>query len=270
MEQEELKAKIRHTFDTVCKGYDGEPLRFFRHAAARLPQVFAFRGDEQLLDVAAGTGTPALACAAALPRGAVTAVDFSGGMLAEAEVKAHAAGVENIAFKQMDMTAMPLAEGRFDAANCSFGIFFVEDMAGTLRHIASKVRAGGIVVTTHFLEGSFEPLSKLFRERVQRYGIEPPPLGWMRLGSEEQNHTLFEEAGLSQISHHHYDVGYRFHQAEEWWEVIWNAGYRSLIAGLDEKRLAQFKAEHLAEIAALDEGAGIPFHIEVIITRGVR
>ncbi len=270
MEQDELKAKIRQTFDTVCEGYDCRSLRFFNRAAAHLPEVFAFNGDEQLLDVAAGTGIPALVCAAELPQGSVTAVDFSSGMLAQAEAKAAAAGVGNIAFRQMDMTAMPLPEGSFDAANCSFGIFFVEEMVGTLRHIASRVKPGGAVVTTHFIEGSFEPLSELFREQVVRYGIEPPPLGWMRLGSEELNRRLYEEAGLKNIETFRFDVGYRFDRAEQWWEVIWNAGYRSLISGLDEETLARFKAEHLEQVARLDEGDGIPFHIEVVITRGHR
>lgn len=270
MDQNELKAKVRQTFDTVCEGYDCPSLRFFNKAAAHLPQVFGFRGNEQLLDVAAGTGIPAMVCAAELPQGSVTAVDFSSGMLAQAETKASAAGLSNIHFQQMDMTAMALPEGSFDAANCSFGIFFVEDMVGTLRHIASKVKAGGPIVTTHFIEGSFEPLSELFREQVERYGIEPPPLGWMRLATEEQNRELYRDAGLGDIETFRFDVGYRFDHAEEWWDVIWNAGYRGLISGLDKETLARFKMEHLERIAVLDEGNGIPFHIEVVITRGKR
>jgi ubiquinone/menaquinone biosynthesis C-methylase UbiE len=270
MDQEELKAHIRKTFDTVCEGYDCAPLRFFNKAAAHLSEVFEFRGDEQLLDVAAGTGIPAMVCASQLPRGKVTAVDFSSGMLAQARAKAEAAGLQNIDFRQMDMTAMALDEASFDAANCSFGIFFIGDMVGTLRHIASKVKVGGPVVTTHFIEGSFEPLSELFREQVGRYGIEPPPLGWLRLGSEELNRELYQEAGLKDIELFRFDVGYYFNSAEEWWEVIWNAGYRGLISGLDEPTLARFKTEHLAEIASLDHGEGIPFHIEVVITRGHR
>jgi len=270
MDQEKMKAQVQKTFDTVCEGYDCRALRFFDNAAAKLPQVFNFNGDEQLLDVAAGTGTPALVCAANLPRGKVTAVDFSAGMLAQAEAKARAAGVENIAFRQMDMTAMTLAEASFDAANCSFGLFFVEDMVGTLRHIASRVKPGGAVVTTHFIEGSFEPLSELFREQVSNYGVEPPPYGWMRLGTEALNRELYQQAGLEEIETFRFDVGYRFDSAGEWWEVVWNAGYRGLLAGLDEETLARFKAEHLAAIAALDKGDGIPFHIEVVITRGRR
>ena len=268
MEQEELTATIRNTFHTVCEGYDCDTLRFFKKAAPQLPEVFQFNGDEQLLDVAAGTGIPAMVCASQLPKGTVTAVDFSSGMLAQA--KANAADLQNIAFSQMDMTAMDLPEASFDSANCSFGIFFIPDMVNTLRHIASKVKAGGAIVTTHFIEGSFEPLSEIFREQVLRYGIEPRPQGWLRLGTETLNRELYQEAGLSDIALHRCDVGYHFKEAEQWWEVIWNAGYRGLISGLDEPTLARFKAEHLAEIATVDQGDGIPFHIEVVITRGQR
>lgn len=270
MDQDEMKARIRKTFDTVCDGYDCDALRFFDNAAAKLPGVFNFDGDERLLDVAAGTGIPALVCAANLPHGTVTAVDFSAGMLAQAEAKAKKAGLNNITFSQMDMTAMPLEEASFDAANCSFGIFFVEDMLGTLQHIASKVKPGGAVVTTHFIEGSFEPLSEIFREQVTEYGVEPPPYGWMRLGTEQLNRELYQDAGLNDTESFRFDVGYRFDHADQWWEVVWNAGYRGLIAGLDADSLARFKAEHLERIAALDEGSGIPFQVEVVINRGRR
>ncbi|MEN8171013.1 MAG: class I SAM-dependent methyltransferase [Pseudomonadota bacterium] len=270
MDQQQMKAKIQQTFDTVCKGYDCASLRFFNKAAAHLPEVFGFKGDERLLDVAAGTGIPALVCASQLPQGTVTAVDFSAGMLAQAEAKAKAAGLENISFQQMDMTEMQLEEASFDGANCSFGIFFIDDMVATLQHIASKVKPGGAVVTTHFLEGSFEPLSGRFVEQAGRYGIEPPPLGWMRVGTETLNRELYQAAGLSSIECRSFDVGYHFNSADEWWEVIWNAGYRSLLAGLDQAQLARFKLEHLQQIATLDEGNGIQFNIEVLITRGQR
>jgi ubiquinone/menaquinone biosynthesis C-methylase UbiE len=270
MDQEEMKGRIQQTFDTVCEGYDCDALRFFNMAAAHLPEVFGFKGDERILDVAAGTGIPALVCAGQLPQGSVTAVDFSAGMLAQAEDKAKTAGLKNISFQQMDMTNMPLEESSFEGANCSFGLFFVEDMAGTLQHISSKVKPGGTVVTTHFLAGAFEPLSERFIAQVERFGIEPPPIGWMRLGTEALNRELYEAAGLKSIELKRVDVGYHFESASEWWEVIWNAGYRGLLAGLTEEQLARFRAEHLEEIATLDQGDGIPLNIEVVITRGQR
>jgi len=271
MEQEKLKQQIRQTFDTICEGYDCPSLRFFNNAAAHLPAVFDLRGDERLLDVATGTGTPALALAAHLPRGAITAVDFSGGMLAQAQKKAEAAGAENITFTEMDMTALQLEEGSFDGANCSFGLFFIQEMAQTLAHIAGKVRPGGTLVTTHFLEGSFDPLAGCFLQRLERdYGVEIPPIGWQRVGTEQLNRELHQAAGLRDIRVERHQVGYPFAHAEQWWDVVWNAGYRGLLAGLDTAQLERFRREHLEEIAALDEGEGIPLNIEVAITRATR
>ncbi|NOR51501.1 MAG: methyltransferase type 11, partial [Gammaproteobacteria bacterium] len=71
MDQKALKDHIQQTFDTICKGYDCASLRFFNNAAEKLPDIFNFKGDEKLLDIATGTGIPALVCASQLPDGSV-------------------------------------------------------------------------------------------------------------------------------------------------------------------------------------------------------
>ncbi len=270
MDEQEKKQRVRATFDAVSDSYDCQPLRFFQHAAQRLPGIFQFTGTESVLDVATGTGIPALAMAPHLPRGSITAVDLSEGMLAQAEAKCGVAGFDNIAFRTMDMTAMEFDDHAFDAANCSFGVFFVEDMAGTLRHIASKVKPGGTVVTTHFREGSFGELIQLLGRRVEAYGLPKPPPGWQRVATELQNTVLFQEADLKGIEVTRHDLGYFLEDAHQWWEVIWNAGYRGLISSLDEQQLARFKREHLEEVTALAGPEGIRLDIEVLITRGTR
>ncbi len=47
---------IKDTFDAIASGYDRPSLRFFPAAAAHLVDRLALRGDEQVLDVACGTG----------------------------------------------------------------------------------------------------------------------------------------------------------------------------------------------------------------------
>ncbi|SCZ65290.1 class I SAM-dependent methyltransferase [Thiohalomonas denitrificans] len=270
MEEQEARQRVRATFDAVSDAYDCQPLRFFQRAAECLPGIFDFNGNESVLDAAAGTGIPALVMAPHLPRGSVTAVDLSEGMLAQAETKCRAADIDNIGFRPMDMTAMDFDDGAFDAANCSFGVFFVEDMAGTLRHIASKVKPGGSVVTTHFREGSFGQLTELLGNRIEAYGLPKPPPGWQRVATEAQNLALFEAAGLKGVEVSRHDLGYFLEDAQQWWEVVWNAGYRGLISSLDDQQLAQFKREHLEEVAGLAGPEGIRLDIEVLITKGTR
>ena len=270
MDDTQRKAQIQKTFDTVADGYGSTGMEFFHHAAAHLPQLFRLRGDEHLLDVATGTGIAATAIAPHLPRGRVTGVDLSEGMLAQARARAHQLGLNNIELHPMDMQDIGFDDAHFDAANCSFGLFFLPDMTRLLQHIVSKVKPGGQVVTCSFYQGSFEPNVDLFLERIQRYGVTPPDFTWKQLCIEEHYHALYERAGLNDVATYRRDIGYPLDTAEAWWRVIWYAGFRGLVAQLSDDQLARFKQEHLAEIDALHTGRGIPLNVTALFASGIR
>ncbi|KPJ94160.1 MAG: hypothetical protein AMJ53_05825 [Gammaproteobacteria bacterium SG8_11] len=247
MDEHERKLHIKNTFNTVSEGYDNPALRFFINSAKKLPDIFQFKGDEQVLDVATGTGIAALELAGALPQGKVTAIDFSDGMLNQA-----------------------FPDNHFDAANCSFGIFFVEDMEGSLRHISQKVKSGGQIVCSSFIEDAFQPVQEIFLGHLEEYGIERPPISWKRIASAEQSTALFRSAGLSDIQTQRYNAGYHLENADQWWNVVWYAGYRGLISQLKPEQLEPFKQQHLAEIQKLATHEGIWLDVEVLYTRGRR
>jgi ubiquinone/menaquinone biosynthesis C-methylase UbiE len=60
---------LKDTFDAVADGYDGKALRFFSASAAHMATMLGLRGDEDVLDVACGTGHASIAIARLLPRG---------------------------------------------------------------------------------------------------------------------------------------------------------------------------------------------------------
>lgn len=268
MDEAQRKAQIQQTFNTVAGGYGTTGMAFFENAAAHLPHIFQLQGDEHLLDVATGTGIAAAALAPTLPRGKITGIDLSEGMLAQARVKAQSLGLDNIELHCMDMQHLDFDDAHFDAANCSFGLFFLPDMLGLLQHIASKVKAGGQVVACSFYQGAFEPNIDLFLERIQRYGVAPPPFTWKNISTEDQFGTLFTNAGLNDVRVQRHNIGYLLNDAAAWWRVIWYAGFRGLVAQLDEAQLVQFKHEHLAEIAGLKTKYGIPLNVEASFASG--
>ena len=268
MDDIQRKAQIKQTFNTVAEGYGTTGMEFFHHAAAHLPDIFQFQGHEHLLDVATGTGIAAAALAPALPRGKITGIDLSEGMLAQARARAQSLGLDNIDVHCMDMQQIEFDDGHFDGSNCSFGLFFLPDMLGLLQHITTKVKTGRQVVACSFYQGSFEPNIDLFLERIQRYGVAPPPFSWKKISTEEQLHALYTGAGLSDIKIQRHNIGYALNDAEAWWRVIWYAGFRGLVAQLDEAQLIQFKQEHLAEIAALKTARGIPLNVEALFASG--
>ncbi len=268
MDEAERKAQIKKIFDTVAEGYGSSGMEFFHHAAAQLPGIFHLRGNEQILDIATGTGIAATTLASHVPRGKVVGIDLSEAMLAQAKTRAQDLGIRNIELHSMDMQNIGFADGQFDAANCSFGIFFLPDMASLLRHIASKVKAGGQVVASTFYEGAFQPNVDLFLERIQGYGVTPPELIWKQICTEEKFRALYQHAGLVDIHIQRHDIGYYLKDAETWWRVIWYAGFRGLVAQLSTEQLAEFKRTHLAEIASLKTEHGIPLNVTALFANG--
>jgi hypothetical protein len=94
------------------------------------------------------------------------------------------------------------------------------------------------------------------------------PFNWKNISTEDQIHDLFTLAGLANVQTWRHDIGYPLNDAEDWWRVIWYAGFRSLVAQLSEPQLTQFKQEHLAEISALHNGQGIPLNVTALFASG--
>ena len=268
MNAEQVKAILKDTFNTVADVYDNPSLRFFPACARRLADLLNLRGDEHILDVATGTGHAALEIAARLPRGHVTGVDFSAGMLAQARRKAAARVAANVEFAEMDMQNLRFEDGRFDAALCAFGIFFVEDMETTLARIAAKVRSGGTVAICNFQQDYFFPMRKLLLNRLAAQGIPLPPQTWERIATADGCRTLFEAAGLRNVRTEACNMGYLLADENEWWHVVWNAGFRRLVSQIPAADLPGFRAEHLREVAALKTQDGLRLDIGVLFTTG--
>ena len=270
MNAEQVKALLQDTFNTVSPDYDSQVLRFFPASARHLADLLQLRGDERVLDVATGTGHAALELAGRLPRGHVTGVDFSAGMLAQARQKAAARGIQNATFAEMDMQALTFDAASFDVAACAFGIFFVEDMDAELAHIAAKVRPGGTVAICNFQKDYFFPLRELLIKRLASCNVPLPPQTWERIATETGCRELFAKAGLRNIRVESQNMGYFLADETEWWNVIWNAGFRRMVSQLAPADLERFRKKHLQEVAALKTQEGLWLDIGVLYTFGTK
>ncbi len=268
MEDKNRKEYLRQVFNTVSEQYGTGSLRFFENAAAHLPGLLNLNGDENILDIAAGTGLASTLLASHLPDGQVTGIDLSEGMLEKAQAQANALGLSNISFRQMDMTRLDFPEEHFDIINASFGVFFVEQMEQLVQHVYSRLKPGGRFITTHFAKGSMAPMQDLIMDRLRQYGVDVPKVSWSQLDSEKANRALYEAGGFTNITHSRNPVGYLFSDAEGWWDVVWWAGYRGFVNQIPEGLAEQFKQEHLDEVNKLSGENGIFFNVEVIHTVG--
>jgi demethylmenaquinone methyltransferase / 2-methoxy-6-polyprenyl-1,4-benzoquinol methylase len=134
-------------FDTVAPRYDltndvlslGQD-RVWRRATSR---ALAAVPGERVLDLAAGTGTSSGPLADSGVQ--VVACDLSTGMLAVGKRRR-----PDLAFVAGDATALPFADGSFDAVTISFGLRNVVDTAGALSEMLRVTRPGGRLVICEF------------------------------------------------------------------------------------------------------------------------
>ena len=61
---------------------------------------------------------------------------------------------------------------------------------------------------------------------------------------------------------------YTLFTAFSWWDVVWNAGWRSLLNQLTEDEQKLFKDEHIKEISDVLGNDGVWFNTEVLIAVG--
>lgn len=268
MQNADRKKMIQQGFDTVAAGYDHPSLCFFPETAKRLIDHLQLKASDKLLDVCTGTGCVALSAAEKLSAGKVTGIDLSAGMLQQAIDKAAEQQLSNTEFRQMDLEHLDFEAGTFDVATSSFGLFFLEDMSKGLQNISNTVKAGGKVAISSFTGEAFAPFADIFIKHFEATGRTVPPLSWKRLATEELITEQFNAAGITQISIHHEPLGYHMTDPQMWWDVVWNAGWRSLLNQMPEQEQRVFEKDHMKKITEVVGTDGGWFNTEVLIAIG--
>lgn len=96
----------------------------------------------RVLDLASGTGEPAISLAAHIgAQGHVTALDLSAELLEIAERRAQERGLDNFSTQRADAQSLPFVDNSFDLATCRFGVMFFRDAVAALRELRRVLRA---------------------------------------------------------------------------------------------------------------------------------
>lgn len=191
-------------------------------------------------------------------------------MLQQARAKARQQGIDNVTFKQMDLEHLDFPEQNFEAATCGFGLFFLEDMSRGLQNIAATVKPGGKIAVSNFVENAFEPMSSHFLDLYEAFTKKAAPLSRKRLASDDALKKLFHTVNIRNVKIYHEPLGYYLTSAQDWWDVVWNAGYRVLFNQLSEAEQAAFKQQHLNDIEQLCATEKTWLDTSAIIAVGVK
>lgn len=146
------KEKIEQMFNDIAPSYD----RLNHLMSLGIDNIWRKKAlkeivdgtQQQILDVACGTGDSTIAIAKAMePGGRVTGIDISAGMMEPLMRKAAHEGVhDRIKLLQADALQMPFEADSFHRVTCAFGIRNFEDRKKGLAEFLRVLKPGGRAV----------------------------------------------------------------------------------------------------------------------------
>jgi len=161
---------------------------------------------QRILDVGCGQGDPAITFAQLVaPRGRVTGLDISPGMLAIARKRARLRGVANLRFRVSDLMRARLPQRRYDGVYSRFGLMFAADIPRALENLRAALRPGGRAAFAVWGPLARNPWSRLSYEAMRPFQktLPPPPEAGphpMRLGRKGLLPRLMRRAGFRNIA----------------------------------------------------------------------
>ena len=255
-------------FDQLAAGSDREALRYAAFCADRLVlRLRPARGDK-ILDVAAGTGSVALAAAQAVgPEGRVAAIDTVESMLARLEAKIAKFGLANIDVHHMDGAPLDFRRDYFHHVVCSLGLFWFSDPAAVLCEWQRVLRPGGSVLFTTFAASVFAPWLGDLRGRLEQAGMHMI-LPWGPLSDRQELEAMMRATGFDDVEVGEEQLGYHLEGAQQWWEVVQYSGLLSLIDPLSGPLIASVQSAHLAAVESGVTADGLWLDVPVLFVRG--
>jgi ubiquinone/menaquinone biosynthesis C-methylase UbiE len=136
-----VQESVQRQFGPVAAAYATSSVHRGGPDLEAMLEAAGLRGDERVLDVAAGAGHTALAFA---PRVAsVVAVDLTEAMLATGRRLAEENGITNAAFVLGDAEHLPFPDAAFDVVTCRYAAHHFARPAAAVREWARVLRPGG-------------------------------------------------------------------------------------------------------------------------------
>jgi len=205
---------------------------------------------ERVLDIASGTGEPAIDAAAIVgPTGSVLGTDIAEPMLEVARDKARRRGLTNISFERVDGERIDVGRGIFDVVTCRFGLMFMPDPGACLRGCRLALRQGGRVVMAVWAGPERNPWAEAPIDACRRkLGIAPLQVGETGMFAMADRALLsesFENAGFRDVEIVEQPIAWGpFASAEE--AVV----FVSEVVGPATAMLGEMPAQQSAEVGA--------------------
>jgi SAM-dependent methyltransferase len=269
-EQWQRAAEPWHAWGPTIESWLGE-------ATELMLDMAGIERGSRVLDIAAGAGGQTLRAAERVgPTGAVLATDISPGILAYAERAARAAGLANVATREMDGEELDVEAGSFDAVISRVGLIYLPDRARALAGMHRALRPGGRVSTANYTTPDrnefFSIPVSVIRRRAGLPAPAPGQPGPFSLGADGAIEQAYAAAGFVDIEVRKVASPLRLPSVAEClrFEQESFGALHQMLSGLDDAGRAEAWEEIASELRRFESADGFAGPCEMIVAAGTK
>jgi ubiquinone/menaquinone biosynthesis C-methylase UbiE len=252
--EDEMRHHARMEWNAAAPGwkkYKKDMLRWLAPVSDQLISSTGITSGQIVLDVATGTGQPALTIAKVVgPNGRVVGVDLSPEMLEVAKEEAANQDLTNVVVFQVvkDESLSMFDDNTFDSVVCRNGLMFMPDPVKALKAFLRVLKPGGKASVTVWGSPDKSPVMGVVMNTISRHvpDMKPPapgtPGGPFSIPSVDMLRDYFLKAGFSNFNAEKIEVTVaQTDTAEEFWQGMTEVtGFLVLLLSKlpEEKKLA--------------------------------
>ena len=235
-------------------------------------QLAAAQPGMRVLDLACGTGEPAISLASQVgERGRVVAFDINAELLDVARGRAAQHVLGNVSFQRADAHALPFGDACFDLVTSRFGVMFFDDIGCALQEARRVLRPGGriaLLAWGPFEQPYFLSTVAVVLRHVPGPMLQPGAPNMFRFSQPGSLTAVLQQAGFIAIEERTVTVRWAWPGTpEEVWQYFREvtAPFRPLFAGIPQEKARQVDADVIAAISRHYDGRQVNFTADVVL-----
>jgi SAM-dependent methyltransferase len=229
----------------------------------------------QVLDLASGTGEPAISLALRVgTQGHVTALDLSAELLQIAAQRAQARGLSNFTTRVADAHSLPFPDSSFDLATSRFGVMFFRDPSLAFRELRRVLRPGAracFLAWGSFDQPYWKSMIGVVHKHVGGPLLEPGDPDPFRYADPGSLSAVLRNSGFIHVEEEVKTLPWSWPgPVEEVWEQVQavSVPFRPVLERMPAEQWPQIHAEVHESVRRYFDGEKVAFGASVVLASG--